>query len=223
MLMLITLLNDGTLIAIGYDNVVPRDSPEKWNLNALFAVSTVLAAVSLFSSLLLLWWSLDSWNPNGVYQKIGIGGISYGQITTSIYLKISVSDFLTLFSARTGPHPFWYTSPSPILLIAGAFALTCSTILACVWPQSSPDGTATEGLAYLQPYALAVYIWIYCVLWWFVQDACKVLYYWLMTRYNWYGWNNTGQLVLPQSTLDFIAENKEKDMNAAKSVGGGHH
>ena len=32
MLMLITLLNDGTLIAIGYDNVVPRDTPEKWNL-----------------------------------------------------------------------------------------------------------------------------------------------------------------------------------------------
>lgn len=29
MLMLITLLNDGTLIAIGYDNVVPPDKPSK--------------------------------------------------------------------------------------------------------------------------------------------------------------------------------------------------
>ena len=32
MLMLITLLNDGTLISIGYDNVVPNPRPDKWNL-----------------------------------------------------------------------------------------------------------------------------------------------------------------------------------------------
>lgn len=32
MLMLITLLNDGTLISIGYDNVTPSKMPEKWNL-----------------------------------------------------------------------------------------------------------------------------------------------------------------------------------------------
>lgn len=32
MLMLITLLNDGTLISIGYDNVIPNPRPDKWNL-----------------------------------------------------------------------------------------------------------------------------------------------------------------------------------------------
>jgi hypothetical protein len=32
MLMLITLLNDGTLISIGYDRVQPSHMPEKWNL-----------------------------------------------------------------------------------------------------------------------------------------------------------------------------------------------
>ena len=34
MLMLITLLNDGTLISIGYDYVTPSKMPEKWNLKA---------------------------------------------------------------------------------------------------------------------------------------------------------------------------------------------
>ena len=42
MLMLITLLNDGTLIAIGYDNVNPRKCPESWNLQLLFLVGAVL-------------------------------------------------------------------------------------------------------------------------------------------------------------------------------------
>ena len=36
MLMLITLLNDGTLISIGYDNVRPRATPEVWNLQVVF-------------------------------------------------------------------------------------------------------------------------------------------------------------------------------------------
>ena len=39
MLMLITLLNDGTLIAIGYDNVTPLKTPEKWNLRVRYCSS----------------------------------------------------------------------------------------------------------------------------------------------------------------------------------------
>lgn len=46
MLMLITLLNDGTLIAIGYDNVIPPDTPAVWNLRVLFVIGTVLAGVA---------------------------------------------------------------------------------------------------------------------------------------------------------------------------------
>ena len=38
MLMLITLLNDGTLISIGYDNVVPNPRPDKWNLRVSISI-----------------------------------------------------------------------------------------------------------------------------------------------------------------------------------------
>ena len=47
MLMLITLLNDGTLISIGYDNVNPSKYPNVWNLPVLFTISSVLALVAL--------------------------------------------------------------------------------------------------------------------------------------------------------------------------------
>jgi len=148
MLMLITALNDGTLIAIGYDNAVPRATPEKWNLKALFFVASVLAAVALVSSLVLLEVSLTSWRKGDLYQSWGLGGLSYGQITTSIYLKISISDFLTLFSARTGEKFFWETKPAPVLLVAGCVALGTSTIVALTWPETYPDGIYTMGLAY---------------------------------------------------------------------------
>jgi H+-transporting ATPase len=54
MLMLITLLNDGTLIAIGYDNVTPTDDPARWNLPFLLTIGCVLASVACISSLILL-------------------------------------------------------------------------------------------------------------------------------------------------------------------------
>jgi H+-transporting ATPase len=88
MLMLITLLNDGTMIAVGYDNVEPRAMPgiylsnslsislstylsnslsislEKWNLKIIFLISTVMAVVAFTSSLLVLFLGL------GVYLSI---------------------------------------------------------------------------------------------------------------------------------------------------------
>ena len=67
MLMLITLLNDGALISIGYDHVVASPIPEQWNLIRLFIVATVMGAVAMGSSLLLLAAALDSNNPNGIF------------------------------------------------------------------------------------------------------------------------------------------------------------
>lgn len=149
--------------------MTPEKVPEKWNLPVVFTVGAVLAGVACVSSLLLLWFSLDSWRAGSVYQYIGLGGLSYGQITTSIYLKVSVSDFLTLFSSRGGSDWFWSTRPAVILLMAAAAALSCSTILACLWPSSNPDGIYSLGLTRRKPYALFVYIWLYCIVWWFIQ------------------------------------------------------
>jgi len=184
MLMLITLLNDGTLIAIGYDNVNPRKIPESWNLPFLFLVGCVLAGVALVSSLLLLWYCLGSWESGSVFQTVGIGGVSYGQITTSIYLKVSVSDFLTLFSARAGDNWFWTTSPAPILLAAGCFALSTSTILSCIWPESYPDDIYTMGLELRGFSLLPLFIWLFCIFFWFIQDAAKVMLYHYVHKYR---------------------------------------
>jgi hypothetical protein len=76
----------GTLIAIGYDNVEPQATPTVWNLRVLFTVGIVLASVACVSSLLLLSMSLNSWQEGSVYQRIGLGGISYGQVNNLYYM-----------------------------------------------------------------------------------------------------------------------------------------
>jgi H+-transporting ATPase len=192
MLMIITLLNDGSLITIAYDNVTPSQTPERWNLRALFFIGGfVLGGVACCSALFFLWCLLDSWSPTGVFGLMGIPGLSYGQITTATFLNIAITDFLTLFTARTGENFFWLDKPpSPILLAAGMFATSASTILACVWPPTYPDDVYTLGMARRAPYYLPVIVWIYCIIWWFIQDACKVGAYALMRKYNWFGIND---------------------------------
>eukprot|EP00796_Vickermania_ingenoplastis_P010436 gene10437-biopygen7420 len=52
--MLITLLNDGCLLTIGYDRTVANQIPQRWNLPVLFTSACTLSAVACGGSLLLL-------------------------------------------------------------------------------------------------------------------------------------------------------------------------
>ena len=132
-LIFITLLNDGTIISIAYDHVEPSKFPEKWNLPVSYIISGVLGGVAFAGSILYLHLMLDSHNANGAWRRWGLGPLLYGHCAASIYLKVSLSDFLTLFSARTVS---WFGSvkPDPKLVIAAFFALGSSTILTSQWP-----------------------------------------------------------------------------------------
>jgi len=45
-----------------------------------------------------------------------------------------------------------------------------------------------------------------------------VFTYYLLKKYNTFGYNSTGQMFLPESTLKYIADNKEKDLAAAATA-----
>ena len=73
--------------------------PERWNLPLLFTISTVLAAVALGSSLLLLWALLDSNNPEGVFAGMGLPPLEYGKVRPSSPAQHA--------RARSVPHGLW--------------------------------------------------------------------------------------------------------------------
>lgn len=200
MFMLITLLNDGCLMTIGYDHVNASDRPQVWNLKVVFASAIVLAAVACASSLMLLWIALEGYGnesyPNSWFHSLGFGQLPQGKIITLVYLKISISDFLTLFSSRTGGKFFFAMRPSPVLLIGALISLFISTMVATFWRESSPDGLDTTGLA-IGPdkteKLLPLWVWIYCLVWWLVQDAIKVLFHMLMARFDLFGYISSAQ------------------------------
>ncbi|KPA78643.1 putative mitochondrial P-type H -ATPase, putative (H1A-1) [Leptomonas pyrrhocoris] len=182
MFMLITLLNDGCLMTIGYDHVVPSERPQKWNLPVVFVSASILSAVACGSSLMLLWVGLEGYSPDFYYDSwfrhMGLAQLPQGKLVTLMYLKISISDFLTLFSSRTGGNFFFYMTPSPILFCGAIISLLVSTMAAAFWHKTRPDEVLTEGLAWGDTNAeklLPLWVWIYCIVWWLVQDIVKVI------------------------------------------------
>jgi hypothetical protein len=55
----------------------------------------------------------------------------------------------------------------------------------------------------------------------FVLYAAMVINFYILIKYNLFGYNDTGKLVMPASALQYIRDHKEKDMAAKK--GKGHH
>jgi len=193
-LMIITLINDGTLISVGYDYAVPSKYPERWVLPILFIVSISLGAIACLSSLLLLWFCLTSHEQHHIFQDWGIGGLAYGQIVNVIFLKVAVSDILTLFSARTAHQFFFQRKPHPVLFFGALCALSISTTLALAWPEGTLDEVPVCGLGYNKPGhanpKIALWVWLYCFVVFVIQDAIKVGVWRLIRHFNFMNVNN---------------------------------
>ncbi|CAD2222356.1 haloacid dehalogenase-like hydrolase, putative [Angomonas deanei] len=194
MFMLITLLNDGCLMTIGYDHVIPSERPQKWNLPVVFVSASILSAVACGSSLMMLWIGLEGFSeeyfPRSWFNIMGLAQLPQGKLVTLMYLKISISDFLTLFSSRTGGDFFYAMAPSPVLFCGAIVSLLVSTMAAAFWHKTRPDGVLTEGLAWGETNAeklLPLWVWLYCVVWWLAQDIIKVVSHVFMDAVDLFG------------------------------------
>lgn len=189
-LMIITVINDGTLISIGYDHAVPSKYPERWILPALFLVSSTLAAIACLSSLLLLYWCLSAYEPHSLFNRMGIRPLSYGHIVTVIFLKVAVSDILTLFSSRTAHQFFFQRVPHVILFVCCTIALTISTNIALFWPCGKLDDIHVCGLAREGAHLIALWVWLYAIVVFLIQDCAKVFVWRIILHYNLFNINN---------------------------------
>jgi H+-transporting ATPase len=180
-LVIITILNDGTMITISHDKVIPEKRPQRWAMFEVTVVSLVLGLVATLSSMIMLVGILhvNKRNPGG-FLGAALGSedrdyVLWSEAQTMIYLKISLSDFLTLFAARTRTW-FWERRPGYALGVACIAATSTSTIMSLFWDDIVKTSDAQMTGLRRSKYA-CVSVWIYCVLWFFAQDVCKVIAY----------------------------------------------
>jgi H+-transporting ATPase len=158
MIVLLTILNDGAILSIAYDNVRYSNKPEVWNMRSVLGIATVLGVVGVMASFILF------------YLGESVFHLSRPVIQSLIYLKLSVAGHLTIFVTRTR-GPFWSVKPARILLLAVLGTQIAATFIAVYGLGMEPLGWKWAGV-----------VWGYALAWFLVNDRVKLLAYKILDK-----------------------------------------
>jgi H+-transporting ATPase len=154
MIILLALLNDLPILTIAFDNTWLDPNPVRWNMQRVLTVATTLGLVGVIQTFGVL-----------VIGKVLLN-LDQGQIQSLIYIKLAVAGHLTLFVTRTKHSFFSKPYPAPILLVA---ILITQAIAAAI-----------VGFGILVtpiPWIYIGMVWVYCLLWMFLNDWVKLQVY----------------------------------------------
>jgi len=201
-LVLITILNDGTIITICRDFVIPASRPQSWNLPEIFTLSSGLGALLILENLLMLLMGFNSGSghhsgshcgqsrgdyPSGsdinpskcdgflasVFGDSEKGTMSYRQVKSLMYLSVSISSFLTVYAARVR-GPFYELRPGSLLFSASVFSWIITTLFSAFADDISDD-LYMEGLEAKTIF----FVWAWCIGFFLIQDLVvkRAVYY----------------------------------------------
>jgi H+-transporting ATPase len=149
MIVLIAILNDGSILTIAYDRAPVSDKPLRWRMSNVLRLAVTLGLTGVVASFVLLAFAT---------QVLHISG---GALQTLIYLKLSVAGQFTIFLTRT-PGPFWKFRPAGILVTAVLSAQTVASIFAVSGWLFTPI-----------PVLWVLGIWGYAATWMLITDQVK--------------------------------------------------
>jgi H+-transporting ATPase len=154
MIILLALLNDLPIMTIAYDNTWLDPRPVRWQMHRVLRVATVLGAVGVAETFLLL-----------VLAK-SYFGVGLAQLQSLIFLKLVVAGHMTLFVARTRRPFLSRPFPAPILLSAILITQSVAALIVGLGLFVAPI-----------PWLWIGYVWAYCIAWIFIEDFAKILVY----------------------------------------------
>jgi H+-transporting ATPase len=175
-LAVVTILNDATVVSIAYDHAAASAAPERWRLLPLFVVGATLGGVAAVTTSVMLVWGLQAAKDEGPLAGM-LGGRDdiYPRLQTAVYLKLTLSNVLTVFAARTQSY-CWTRLPSPGLCATACVAACLTSALATNWPARGGMAPIGGGLALL--------VWLYAILTFAAQDAVKVVVYMFLAEFG---------------------------------------
>ena len=158
MIILLALLNDIPILAIAYDNTRIHRAPVRWNMRELLTVSSLLGITGVVSSFLLFF----------ILQE---QGMDEDVIRTLLFLKLIIAGHSTLYITRAEGW-FWERPwPSPLLFWATFGTEILGTLIAVYGFMITPIG-----------WEHALWIWIYALVWFLINDGVKVMAYRMLRR-----------------------------------------
>lgn len=170
-ILILAILNDGTILTISKDRVKPSAYPNSWNLVEIFTCAIVygiyLAASTIVFFTLIVKTSFFH-DHFGVeqFQYNEISGWNDRVLNSIIYLQVSTISQALIFVTRS--HSFFFVErPSIVLVVAFFFAQLIATLISVY---------ANWSFTHIEPcgWTWAAIVWIWNLIWFFPLDFVKV-------------------------------------------------
>ncbi|KAJ7979438.1 Plasma membrane ATPase [Quillaja saponaria] len=176
MVLIIAILNDGTIMTISKDRVKPSPLPDSWKLREIFATGIVLGGYLALMTVIFFWVMKET---DFFSDKFGVRPLnnSFDEMTAALYLQVSIVSQALIFVTRSRS---WSYVERPGLLLLGAFLIAqlVATLIAVY---------ANWGFAKIQGvgWGWAGVIWLYSIVFYVPLDILKFTTRYILSGKAW--------------------------------------
>ncbi|AES92277.1 putative proton-exporting ATPase [Medicago truncatula] len=174
MVLIIAILNDGTIMTISKDRVVPSPLPDSWKLKEIFATGIVLGGYLALMTVIFFW----AMKENDFFpDKFGVRKLNHDEMMSALYLQVSIVSQALIFVTRSRGWSF-LERPGALLVIAFFIAQLIATIIAVY---------ANWGFAKVQGigWGWAGVIWLYSIVFYIPLDVMKFAIRYILSGKAW--------------------------------------
>ncbi|CAL5333439.1 hypothetical protein CsSME_00015163 [Camellia sinensis var. sinensis] len=177
MVLIIAILNDGTIMTISKDRVKPSPLPDSWKLKEIFATGIVLGGYLALMTVIFFWAMRET---DFFSEKFGVKSIrnSPDEMMAALYLQVSIVSQALIFVTRSRS---WSFLERPGLLLVSAFMIAqlVATVIAVY---------ANWGFARIKGvgWGWAGVIWVYSIVFYFPLDLMKFTIRYILSGKAWH-------------------------------------
>ncbi|CAN1224076.1 Plasma membrane ATPase [Linum perenne] len=189
MVLIIAILNDGTIMTISKDRVKPSPMPDSWKLNEIFATGVVLGTYMAIMTVIFFFGAYGSdffsvrkqhhTYSHTMQEKFGVRSIRHNpdELTAALYLQVSIVSQALIFVTRSRGFSF-LERPGLLLVVAFLIAQLIATVLAVYahWEFARIKGIG---------WGWAGVIWLYNIVFYFPLDILKFMIRYALSGKAW--------------------------------------
>ncbi|EPS57651.1 hypothetical protein M569_17165 [Genlisea aurea] len=166
MVLIIAILNDGTIMTISKDRVKPSPVPDSWKLKEIFATGIVLGTYMAVITVVFFYLASSTEFFSDIFKVKSIRS-SPGQLSSALYLQVSIISQALIFVTRSRS---WSFVERPGLMLVFAF-LTAQLVATVIAVYADWRFTRIEGIGW----EWAGVIWIFSVVTYVPLDVLKFI------------------------------------------------
>ncbi|KAJ6812010.1 ATPase 11, plasma membrane-type-like [Iris pallida] len=180
MVLIIAILNDGTIMTISKDRVKPSPLPDSWKLSEIFATGIILGGYLAMMTVIFFWAAYKTNFFPRIFKVESLEKTAqddFQKLASAVYLQVSTISQALIFVTRSRS---WSFVERPGFLLVGAF-LVAQLIATLIAVYADWGFAAIKGIGW----GWAGVIWLYNVIFYFPLDVIKFLIRYALSGRAW--------------------------------------